>query len=186
VARYCGAADRLLSRLPIWFYYLGWRPNRSGRLLPDDEWRAFREFERRFDCHGRFVGNCGESREIRSNRTVVLSVFFCATLSLAIAMLYESRILPAEAIGYLWPIVSGVVVVGIAYTLQVIIMNHAELFSAALILSLEVVFGAFAGYLWLSEKNAFSGYGLSFYDVAGLCASANAECKNWRVEGRYC
>ena len=86
---------------------------------------------------------------------IVLSFFqfsFCAALSLGIAMLYESRILPAEAIGYLWPIVNGVVVVGVAYTLQVIIMNHAEPFSAALILSLEAVFGAIAGYLWLSEK----------------------------------
>jgi drug/metabolite transporter (DMT)-like permease len=78
--------------------------------------------------------------------------FFCAALSLAIAALYEAKILPTEAIGYLWPLVNGVVVVGIAYTLQVIIMDHAEPFAAALILSLEAVFGALAGYLWLSEK----------------------------------
>jgi drug/metabolite transporter (DMT)-like permease len=86
---------------------------------------------------------------------IVLSFFqfvFCALLSLVVASLYESKVLPTEAIGYLWPLVNGIVVVGAAYTLQVIIMDHAEPFSAALILSLEAVFGAIAGYLWLSEQ----------------------------------
>jgi drug/metabolite transporter (DMT)-like permease len=86
---------------------------------------------------------------------IVLSFFqfvFCALLSLGVAASYESKILPTEAIGYLWPLVNGIVVVGIAYTLQVIVMHHAEPFAAALILSLEAVFGAIAGYLWLSEQ----------------------------------
>ncbi|MBL4671461.1 MAG: DMT family transporter [Arenicella sp.] len=86
---------------------------------------------------------------------IVLSFFqfvFCALLSLVVAALYESKILPTEVRGYLWPLVNGIVVVGAAYTLQVIIMDHAEPFSAALILSLEAVFGAIAGYLWLSEQ----------------------------------
>lgn len=86
---------------------------------------------------------------------IVLSFFqfvFCALLSLGVAASYESKILPTEAIGYLWPLVNGIVVVGIAYTLQVIVMQHAEPFAAALILSLEAVFGAIAGYLWLSEQ----------------------------------
>jgi drug/metabolite transporter (DMT)-like permease len=86
---------------------------------------------------------------------IVLSFFqfvFCALLSLGVAASYESKILPTEAIGYLWPLVNGIVVVGIAYTLQVIVMQHAEPFAAALILSLEAMFGAIAGYLWLSEQ----------------------------------
>lgn len=86
---------------------------------------------------------------------IVLSFFqfvFCALLSLVVAAFYESKILPTEVRGYLWPLVNGIVVVGAAYTLQVIIMDHAEPFSAALILSLEAVFGAIAGYLWLSEQ----------------------------------
>ncbi len=86
---------------------------------------------------------------------IVLSFFqfvFCALLSLCVAALYEQKILPTEIRGYLWPLVNGVVVVGLAYTLQVIIMDRAEPFAAALILSLEAVFGAIAGYLWLSEQ----------------------------------
>jgi drug/metabolite transporter (DMT)-like permease len=69
-----------------------------------------------------------------------------------VAAVWESKILPTEIRGYLWPMVNGIVVVGAAYTLQVIIMDHAEPFAAALILSLEAVFGAIAGYLWLSEQ----------------------------------
>ncbi len=86
---------------------------------------------------------------------IVLSFFqfvFCALLSLVVAAVWESKILPTEIGGYLWPMVNGIVVVGAAYTLQVIIMDHAEPFAAALILSLEAVFGAIAGYLWLSEQ----------------------------------
>lgn len=86
---------------------------------------------------------------------IVLSFFqfvFCALLSLFVAAFYESKILPTEIAGYLWPLLNGIVVVGAAYTLQVIIMDHAEPFSAALILSLEAVFGALAGYFWLSEQ----------------------------------
>jgi drug/metabolite transporter (DMT)-like permease len=86
---------------------------------------------------------------------IVLSFFqfvFCALLSFVVAALYESKVLPTEIRGYLWPLVNGIVVVGAAYTLQVIVLDHAEPFSAALILSLEAVFGAIAGYLWLSEQ----------------------------------
>jgi drug/metabolite transporter (DMT)-like permease len=81
-----------------------------------------------------------------------LQFVFCALLSLGVAASHESKLLPTESIGYLWPLISGIVVVGIAYTLQVIVMDHAEPFAAALILSLEAVFGAIAAYLWLSEK----------------------------------
>jgi len=86
---------------------------------------------------------------------IVLSFFqfvFCAVLSLCVAAVFEQKILPSDAIGYLWPLVNGIIVVGVGYTLQVVIMDHAEPFSASLILSLEAVFGAIAGYLWLAEK----------------------------------
>lgn len=90
-----------------------------------------------------------------NHHQIVLAFFqfvFCALLSLFTALAFEQQVLPSETIGYLWPLISGVIVVGVAYTLQVMIMDRAEPFSAALILSLEAVFGALAGYLWLSEK----------------------------------
>ena len=76
----------------------------------------------------------------------------CALLSFLVAYFYEGQVLPAETRGYLWPLVNGVIVVGFAYTLQVLVMEHAEPFSAAVILSLEAVFGAIAGYLIFDES----------------------------------
>jgi len=76
---------------------------------------------------------------------------FCAMFSLVVAVFYEGQVLPLELRGYFWPLVNGVIVVGLAYTLQVIVMQYAEPFAASLILSLEAVFGAVAGYLVFSE-----------------------------------
>jgi len=77
---------------------------------------------------------------------------FCAVFSLVFALGLEERILPLVAEAYLWPAVNGVIVVGFAYTLQVVVMQYAEPFSAALIFSLEAVFGALAGYFVFSEQ----------------------------------
>lgn len=78
--------------------------------------------------------------------------FVCAALSLLAAGFFEDRVLPDAMIGYLWPLINGVIVVGLAYTLQVLVMEHAEPFSAAVILSLEAVFGAIAGFLVFEES----------------------------------
>lgn len=80
-----------------------------------------------------------------------LQFVVCAILSAIVALGFEDRLLPAAAEGYLWPLINGVIVVGIAYTLQVIVMEHAEPFTASLVFSLEAVFGALAGYFVFSE-----------------------------------
>jgi len=76
----------------------------------------------------------------------------CSIMSVIAASFFEANILPDVAMGYFWPLVNGVIVVGVAYTLQVLVMEHAEPFSAAVILSLEAVFGAIAGYLVFDES----------------------------------
>lgn len=83
-----------------------------------------------------------------------LQFSFCALLSLAFALLYEERLLTSNLQAYQWPIVNGVLVVGVAYTLQVMVLDKAEPFAASLILALEAVFGALAGYLVFSEQLA--------------------------------
>ena len=90
----------------------------------------------------------------RSNQLVLAfyQFLFCAIFSLVFAIGFEERILPLLLEAYLWPIVNGVLVVGFAYTLQVVLMQHAEPFAAALIFSLEAVFGALAGYFVFSEQ----------------------------------
>jgi len=97
------------------------------------------------------------AKRAANHKQLVLAFYqfaFCALFSLIFATGSEANILPLQIQGYLWPLVNGVLVVGIAYTLQVIVMEYAEPFSASLILSLEAVFGALAGYLVFNEKLA--------------------------------
>lgn len=77
---------------------------------------------------------------------------FCAIFSAIAAFIFEGgfpNLYNAQLL--LWPILNGVIVVGIGYTLQVLIMDKADPFAASLILSLESVFGALAGYWFFSE-----------------------------------
>lgn len=61
--------------------------------------------------------------------------------------------------GVLWPLAyAGVVSVGLAYTLQVVAQADALESHAALIMSLETVFGALGGALFLGERMAPVGY----------------------------
>ncbi|NNC98993.1 MAG: DMT family transporter [Gammaproteobacteria bacterium] len=76
----------------------------------------------------------------------------CAIFSVVVALVSEDHLLPYVAEGYLWAVLNGVLVVGGGYTLQVLVMEHAEPFVASLILALEAVFGALAGYLVFSEQ----------------------------------
>ena len=90
-----------------------------------------------------------------SHNQLVLAFYqfvFCAVFSSVAALAFEATLLPLQAAGYIWPALNGVLVVGVAYTLQVLVMQHAEPFAASLILSLEAVFGALAGYLVFSEQ----------------------------------
>lgn len=97
------------------------------------------------------------ARKAGNHNQLVLAFYqftFCAVLSAIGALMFEDHLLPTEVKGYLWPAVNGFLVVGIAYTLQVMVMEFAEPFSASLILSLEAVFGAIAGYFIFSEQLA--------------------------------
>lgn len=95
------------------------------------------------------------SRKAGSHPQIKLSALqfaFCAVFSFLFALKFEGRVLPTEMMGYLWPVVNGIIVVAFAYTLQVIVMDRAEPFQASLIFSLEAVFGAVAGYLFFDES----------------------------------
>lgn len=77
---------------------------------------------------------------------------FCAVFSMVVAVGHEGQLLPEESMGYLWPALNGIIVVGFAYTVQVIVMEYAEPFAASLMFSLEAVFGALAGYFVYTEQ----------------------------------
>lgn len=105
---------------------------------------------------------------------------FCAAFSVVAALIMEGRLLPTEAIGYLWPLLNGVVVVGIGYTLQVMVMDKADPFAASLILALEAVFGAMAGYLIFSEQLAAAALAGAVFMLLGCIL---AQLPGGQVEG---
>jgi drug/metabolite transporter (DMT)-like permease len=84
------------------------------------------------------------------------------SLNLVTSVMFE-RSTYAGLPAVIWVIVySGLIPVGIGFTLQVIGQKHAPPSDAALILSLEAVFGALSGFLLLGE-------GLTLLQVGG-CA----------------
>ena len=76
---------------------------------------------------------------------------FCSLISAGISLGFEERVIPTDNMGYVWALVNGILVVGIAYTLQVIVLKQAKPFVAAVIFSLESVFGAMIGYWFFDE-----------------------------------
>lgn len=75
----------------------------------------------------------------------------CALLSAGAALLVEDAPFSGVAPALGAVLYSGVVAVGVAYTLQVVAQRHAHPSHAALLLSLEAVFGALGGWLLLHE-----------------------------------
>tara|TARA_R110001599_G_scaffold59291_1_gene164542 strand:- start:2 stop:913 length:912 start_codon:yes stop_codon:yes gene_type:complete len=76
---------------------------------------------------------------------------FCTLISAGISIGFEVRVIPTDNMGYVWALVNGILVVGIAYTLQVVALKQAKPFVAAVIFSLEAVFGALVGYWFFDE-----------------------------------
>ena len=95
----------------------------------------------------------------------------CALLSLGVAVATETVTL-AGLSGAAIPILyGGLMSVGVAYTLQVVAQRDADPAHAAIILSLEAVFAAVAGYFVLGEVlalRALIGCGLM---LAGMLIS---------------
>jgi len=83
---------------------------------------------------------------------------FCAFFSLVVSLMFEPSLFATSSEGYVWALVNGVIVVGIAYTLQIVALKHSEPFVAAVIFSLESVFGAIAGYWFFQEILGLYGF----------------------------
>ncbi len=82
----------------------------------------------------------------------------CSILSLITALIFE-RITISGLSQALVPILyGGLLSVGVAYTLQVVAQKNAKPSHAAMILSMESVFGAIGGALLLGERMSSRGY----------------------------
>ena len=75
----------------------------------------------------------------------------CAILSLLAAVLFENWSLEAVKAGAGAVAFAGIMSVGVAFTLQVVAQKHCPPAPAAIIMSLEAVFAAIAGYLVLQQ-----------------------------------
>jgi drug/metabolite transporter (DMT)-like permease len=76
---------------------------------------------------------------------------FCSLISLTGALLFENITLSGLWAGIIPLLYGGLMSVGVAYTLQVVAQRDARPAPAAIILSLEAVFAALAGWMLLGE-----------------------------------
>ena len=76
----------------------------------------------------------------------------CGCLAMVVSVFIETTSWEQVRAATYVLIYAGVITVGVAYTLQVIAQERADPTHAAIILSLEAVFGALGGYLFLQEQ----------------------------------
>ncbi len=91
-------------------------------------------------------------------RLAFMQFVTCAVLSLILAALFEETSLNGIWLAMPAVIYGGMFAVGVGYTLQVVAQKHAIASHAAIILSLEAVFAAIAGALFLDESLSLRGY----------------------------
>lgn len=82
----------------------------------------------------------------------------CSLLSLVAALVFEDITAMAIRQAAVPLLYGGICSVGVAYTLQVVGQRHAHPSHAAIIMSLETVFGALGGMLLLGESMTARGY----------------------------
>ena len=76
----------------------------------------------------------------------------CGCLAMVVSVFIETTSWEQVRAATYVLIYAGVITVGVAYTLQVIAQERADPTHAAIILSLEAVFGALGGYMFLQEQ----------------------------------
>lgn len=82
----------------------------------------------------------------------------CSLLSLITALIFEQITISSIVDASIPLLYSGLLSVGVAYTLQVVAQKNAKPSHAAIILSMESVFGAIGGALILGETMSSRGY----------------------------
>ncbi|WP_432471504.1 DMT family transporter [Amphritea sp. HPY] len=93
------------------------------------------------------------ARELDNLLLSLLQFLFCGVLCTVIALFWETeRFVGSNIIAAWLPLLfAGALTVGIGHTLQVIGQKSAPASHAAIIMSLEAVFAALGGWLWLNE-----------------------------------
>jgi drug/metabolite transporter (DMT)-like permease len=105
----------------------------------------------------------------------------CSVISLVCAFAFEDIRLSGIMQGALPILYGGICSVGIAYTLQVIGQKNAKASHAALIMSLEAVFGALGGLIILHENLGYRGYIGCLLMLAGILISQYPNIKKLKA-----
>jgi drug/metabolite transporter (DMT)-like permease len=95
----------------------------------------------------------------------------CSILSLITAFLFEQITMIGLSNALIPILYGGLLSVGVAYTLQVVAQKNAKPSHAAIILSMESVFGALGGALLLSESMSTRGYLGCIFIFGGILIS---------------
>jgi drug/metabolite transporter (DMT)-like permease len=111
----------------------------------------------------------------------VVQFMTCSAISLVCAFVFEDVRISGIMQGALPILYGGICSVGIAYTLQVIGQKNAKASHAALIMSLEAVFGAFGGLIILHENLGYRGYIGCVLMLAGILISQYPNLKKLKA-----
>ncbi|MDR0435809.1 MAG: DMT family transporter [Propionibacteriaceae bacterium] len=110
-------------------------------------------------------------------RFSVAQFYGCAVYSTIAALLLDERPFTGLLDGWLPLAYGGLLSVGVAYTIQVIAQRDALASHAALIMSMEAVFGAVGGWLLLHERLGSRGLIGAALMLAGLVVSQFGQLK---------
>lgn len=92
------------------------------------------------------------SSRLSALRLAFVQFAVCSLLSLALALVTENIALAAVGAAWIPLAYAGVLSTGVAFTLQVVGQKRTPPAAAAIIMSLEAVFAALGGWLFLSER----------------------------------
>jgi drug/metabolite transporter (DMT)-like permease len=95
----------------------------------------------------------------------------CSFLSLATALIFEHITMSGISQALVPILYGGFLSVGVAYTLQVVAQKNAKPSHAAMILSMESVFGAIGGAILLGESMSSRGYMGCILILGGILVS---------------
>lgn len=111
------------------------------------------------------------SKKIDALKLSCIQFATCSFLSLITALIFEKISITGISQALIPILYGGLLSVGVAYTLQVVAQKNAKPSHAAIILSMESVFGAIGGALLLGESMSIRGYTGCILIFAGILAS---------------
>ena len=100
--------------------------------------------------HVHLIGHL--AKRVNPLHVACIQFIVCSALSLPAAVLFEETSLPAIVAAALPILYGGTLSAGVAFTLQVVGQRASPPAHAAIVMSLETVFAALAGYLILDER----------------------------------